>query len=116
MRIFLREVDCVELQKDWFSFHRPIKRCLSVYFARRRSTKERKTITENPPQYGSIETGEPERAPLKGPNKPILYNCRLNYTLLDGGSRPLFDEYLEMCTLHSHNSGLFVLKIFVFLI
>ncbi|KAM3185213.1 hypothetical protein ACTXT7_006797 [Hymenolepis weldensis] len=74
----------------------PIKRCLSVYFARRRSTKERNTITENPPQYGSIETGEPERAPLKGPSRPILYNCRLNYTLLDGGSRPLFDEYLEM--------------------
>ncbi|VUZ41606.1 unnamed protein product [Hymenolepis diminuta] len=74
----------------------PIKRCLSVYFARRRSSKERNTITENPPHYGSIETGEPERAPLKGANRPILYNCRLNYTLLDGGSRPLFDEYLEM--------------------
>nr|CDS25633.2 protein of unknown function DUF590 [Hymenolepis microstoma] len=74
----------------------PIKRCLSVYFAQRRSNKERNGITENQPHYGSIESGELEKTPLKGPDRPILYNCRINYTLLDGGSRPLFEEYLEM--------------------
>ncbi|VDN41410.1 unnamed protein product [Dibothriocephalus latus] len=25
-----------------------------------------------------------------------LYNCRSNYTLINAGSRPLFEEYLEM--------------------
>ncbi|VDO07388.1 unnamed protein product [Rodentolepis nana] len=74
----------------------PIKRCLSVYFAQRRSNKGRNGLIENQPQYGSIESGEPERIPLTDSGKPILYNCRVNYTLLDGGSRPLFEEYLEM--------------------
>lgn len=49
-------------------------------------------------QYGSIENGTPEKTPLTSTDgRPVLYNCRANFTLLDGGSRPLFEEYLEMC-------------------
>ncbi|KAL5107123.1 hypothetical protein TcWFU_009406 [Taenia crassiceps] len=77
----------------------PIKRCLAVYFAHRRSSKDRAALTEKAStgQYGSIESGTAEKTPLTSANgRPILYNCRINFTLLDGGSRPLFEEYLEM--------------------
>ncbi|KAM7534107.1 hypothetical protein Aperf_G00000115486 [Anoplocephala perfoliata] len=76
----------------------PIKRCLTVYFAQLRANKERESIVDNSPpaMYGSIESGEGEKAPLKGNGRTILYNCRANYMLQDGGSRPLFEEYLEM--------------------
>ncbi|VDK32493.1 unnamed protein product [Taenia asiatica] len=77
----------------------PIKRCLAVYFAHRRSSRDRAALVEKTStgQYGSIESGAPEKTPLTSANgRPILYNCRINFTLLDGGSRPLFEEYLEM--------------------
>uniref|UniRef100_A0A158REV8 Anoctamin n=1 Tax=Hydatigena taeniaeformis TaxID=6205 RepID=A0A158REV8_HYDTA len=77
----------------------PIKRCLAVYFAHRRISRDRAVLAErgSTGQYGSMESGVPEKTPLTNTSrKPIMYNCRLNYTLLDGGSRPLFEEYLEM--------------------
>ncbi|CDI97940.1 protein of unknown function DUF590 [Echinococcus multilocularis] len=77
----------------------PIKRCLVVYFAHRRSMRDRGALAEkvSGAQYGSMESGALEKTPLtSGDGRPTLYNCRANFTLLDGGSRPLFEEYLEM--------------------
>ena len=69
-----------------------------MYFANRRSSN-RNSSTEKgtSAQYGSIENGTSEKAPLTSSNgRPVMYNARINFTLLDGGSRPLFEEYLEM--------------------
>ncbi len=42
-------------------------------------------------------TPEAKGSMLSAPKmESVLYHCRSNFTLLNAGSRPLFDEYLEM--------------------
>uniref|UniRef100_A0A5K3FBR5 Anoctamin n=1 Tax=Mesocestoides corti TaxID=53468 RepID=A0A5K3FBR5_MESCO len=90
----------------------PLKRVINVYLARRRAAKKldaaraKVQANETAGRYGSLGTGKSEPAGWTSEaegalltaarQESVLFHCRSNYTLLDGGSRPLFDEYLEM--------------------
>uniref|UniRef100_A0A0X3NPU4 Anoctamin n=1 Tax=Schistocephalus solidus TaxID=70667 RepID=A0A0X3NPU4_SCHSO len=86
----------------------PIKRFIKVLLARRTAKKKlerqaaiRAAASSAGGPYGSLEPNAPSvpsAAEELAAAKQIatMYNCRSNYTLIDAGSRPLFEEYLEM--------------------
>ena len=77
---------------DW----RLLRRWVRVYFERRRSKNSPKRVVVHSSNVD--DAGDSDSMTLlsqRETSQPILYHCRYNYTLIDPGSRPLFDEYLK---------------------